>query len=225
MTVEATPPDAATEPKAPAQEHPIDRALTALGEATAALLTSGRRSRFAEAQALASLAHKLQQLRPAAGVDDAGPDNEDEGDGNVIGEPYAVMPARRMANPGRRVGYNDAVDLNREIIMIAQGFLKSYMETEKLKAGKPLPETRITAVLELADLMRLRMQLMKEAQDVPVEINARIDQLLQRVGAPTDEPTDEPRPDPVVSTLAIRRHPPDGAGELDGDRVGEAVAG
>src|SRR5665213_3118379 len=64
----------------PAQ-HPIDRALGALDEAVALLITSGKPTRFAEIQRLTTLAHQLSCLRPAAGVDEV----VDGGDGMGLG--------------------------------------------------------------------------------------------------------------------------------------------
>jgi hypothetical protein len=194
--------------------HPIDRALSALDEAVALLVTSGKPSRFAEIRTLSSLAAKLARLRPAAGVDDVPFD--EEGDGEF--EPNRIGRFRP----------NDAVDLNREIIMIAQQMVKVYADTQK---PKPVEfESRINATMELADLMRLRVQLVKEEQAVPDEVNVRIDQLLQRIGAPIHEPehADHVEPaaatDPSISAVDVRRCSPDGAGGLDGDRVGEPLA-
>ena len=203
--------------------HPIDRALGALDEAVALLVTSGKRTRFAEILALSNLASQLQFLRPAAGVDDV-PDAYNDGFG-VGGVNVGMNMMNGAVMPMRPARFNDAVDLNREMIMVAQSFLKSYLETEKIKASKPAPDVRLNEVGELAELMELRMKLAQDGQDVPAEIGTRIEQLLRRIGEPPHEHHEpEPRPDPVVPAEPLRGHPPDGAGQLDGDRVGEPVA-
>lgn len=200
--------------------HPIDRALGALDEALALLITSGKPSRFAEILRLTNLAHQLQCLRPAGGVDDVMDD-----DVGIYGMNGGINPAVGGVAVGVPRRFNDAVDLNREIIMVAQNFLKSYLETEKLKATKPAPDVRLAEVGELMELTELRLRLMKEDQPVPQQIHARIDHLLHRIGEPAHAPEPpEPRPDPAVHAEPVRGHPPDGAGQLDGDRVGEPVA-
>jgi hypothetical protein len=186
--------------------HPIDRALAAISEAVAELLTSGRPSRFSEIHTLTRIAFDLQRLRPASGVE--GVPLLRDGDDDDVGYP---RPIRR---------FNEAFDFNREILAMAQGFLKNYLDVEKSKASKPAPDVRLGEAAELSQLTELRLRLMKEEQPVPEPISARIDQLLQRIG----EPPHEPEPSTVVSAESVRRHPPDGAGQLDGDRVGEPVA-
>ncbi len=202
------------------REHPIDRALAALSEATVLALASSKPSRFVEAGTLTTLAHQLQQLRPANGIADLGMDDDEDGD---IGMGPPIMMPNRIGRM-RRGRFNDGADLNREMIMMAQGFLKTYQEIEKTKASRPAPDVRLNEVTELAELMQLRMQLMREGADLPAEINTRIDHLLQRIGEPPpttgESPHEhhqqtEPRPDPVVSAEPLRGHPPDGAGEQD----------
>ena len=141
--------------------HPIDRALTALDEATMLLVVSGKPTRFAEIQRLSSLAHQLAGLRPAAGVDDVGGMGDEYGGNfyNGVGNIGAVLP---MAP---RRGFNDGVDLNREIVMMAQNFLKTYAETERLKATKATPDVRLDAVVELSELMALRAKLVLDTND------------------------------------------------------------
>jgi len=196
------------------REHPIDRALAALGEAAIMVIATGKPSRFAEVHMLTSIAHQLQQLRPAAGVDDVGLGGDDEDNEMMDNGPPMMLP--RIGRRRRMGGFNDGADLNREIIMMAQGFLKSYQEAEKLKASRPAPDVRIDQVTELADLMTLRMQLMREGVDLPIEINARINTLLQRIGEPShDQHQDQSQRDSVVSAEPLRGHPPDGAGEQD----------
>jgi hypothetical protein len=201
-----SPPDSLT-----VREHPIDRALAALSEATVLALASSKPSRFVEAGTLTTLAHQLQQLRPASGIADLGMD-DDDGD-------IGMGPPMMMPRIGRRRGgnFHDVGDLNREMIMMAQGFLKTYQDIEKAKANRPVPDVRLDQVTELAELMQLRMQLMREGADLPPEINTRIDHLLQRIGEPPHEqhPQAESGPGPVVSAEPLRGHPPDGAGQQD----------
>lgn len=197
-------------------EHPIDRALTALSEAVALSLAGRSPSRFAEASRLTTLAHQLQGLRPAAGVADVGLDDDDH-EGNA-GGPNIMMP-----NPlPRAYRFNDGADLQREVLMIAQGFLKQYADIEKAKAAKPQTDSRLTEVMELTSLVELRIKIETEqdTKSVPEQIQRRIDHLLQRIG----EPTHESEPSAVVPAEPIRGCPPDGAGGQDGDRVGEPLA-
>jgi len=191
--------------------HSIDRALAALSEAISELLASGKSSRFAEIADLAKTAYRLQQRRPASGVENVHgmADDDDEYGG------LNVMPVRRAR-------FNDGADLNREIIMLAQGFLKSYMEIEQNKASKPEPDVRLNVVMEMADLIRLRTTMAKDGEPIPDPINQRIDHLLQRLGETPHEP--QPNHVPAISPFDVRRHSPDGAGEQDGDRMGEPVA-
>jgi hypothetical protein len=191
--------------------HPVDRALSALDEAVALLVTSGRPSRFSEIHRLSRLASELARLRPAAGVDDVEPEDEGEMDGHP-------MPRRLRGLPRA----NDAVDMQRELMMIAQQMIKVYADQQKTRV---VPETRINQTIECGNLMRLRVQLMKEDQLVPEEINVRIDQLLKQIGAPAHEP--EPSfsvDDYLAAADDVRRHPPDGPGGPDGGGVGGPVA-
>jgi len=188
--------------------HPVDVALAALSELAADLLASGKPSRFAELQNVTTIAMTIQQLRPMTGVDDA--DIVRDG---VFGAPLGQPIHHRRP-------YNDGADLNREIIMLAQSFLAQYAEAEKKKAERPDPDVRLNEVGELAELFNLRLKLALADQPVPGEITTRIDHLLKRIG----EPPHEPEPDPVVSALDVRGHPPDGAGDPDGGRVGEPLA-
>jgi hypothetical protein len=99
----------------PPRPHPIDRALSALDEAVALLVTSGSPSRFKQIRSLSTLAAKLAHLRPAQGVDDIDPEDEDEVD-------FDGIPRRGI----RRPRVNDAVDMNREMLMIAQQMVNDY---------------------------------------------------------------------------------------------------
>lgn len=209
--------------------HPIDRALIALDDAVTLLVASGKPTRFAEIARLTTLAQQLQLLRPAAGVDDAvGDDGNGMGHGGGIVMMNGANLGGLVAAPPRR--FNDTADLSREMLMLAQSFLKSYAETEKVKADaqaarNQLPiDVRIDVVAELTELMILRNKLVLDnAAPVPEEITRRITHLLQRIGEPPhDQP--EPQQDPVVHPEPLRGHPPDGAGGLDGDRVGEPLA-
>lgn len=216
MTTHPELPPSLTERVPPLKPHPIDIALAALSEVATDLLASGKPSRFAELQNVTTIAMTIQQLRPMIGVDDA----DIMGDG-VFGAPLGqpIIVNRRARPP-----YNDGADLNREIIMLAQNFLATYMEAEKKKAAekasRPEPDVRLDEVTEMAELFTLRLKLAGADQEVPREINVRIDHLLKRIG----EPPHEPEPDPVVSALDVRGHPPDGAGDPDGGRVGEPLA-
>lgn len=207
MTTHPELPPSLTERVPPLKPHPIDIALAALSEVAADLLASGKPSRFAELQNVTTIAMTIQQLRPMTGVDNA----DIMGDG-VFGAP--------LCQPIHHRPYNDGADLNREIIMLAQSFLAQYAEAEKKKAERPDPDVRLNEVGELAELFNLRLKLALADQPVPSEITTRIDHLLKRIG----EPPHEPEPDPVVSALDVRGHPPDGAGDPDGGRVGEPLA-
>ena len=219
------------EPAEPAPPHPIDRALAALDDAVTLLVASGKPTRFAEIARLTTLAQQLQLLRPAGGVDDVGGVGDD-GNGMGYDGGIAMMNGANLgglvAAPPRR--FNDTADLSREMLMLAQSFLKSYAETEKVKADaqaarNQLPiDVRIDVVAELTELMILRNKLALDGvEPVPEEITRRITHLLQRIGEPPhDQP--EPQQDPVVHPEPLRGHPPDGAGGLDGDRVGEPLA-
>jgi hypothetical protein len=190
--------------------HPIDRALAAISDAIADLLTSNKPSRFAEIGELARTACKLHRQRHAGSVDEVD-DMAEDGDGN-----YGNFAPPVMMHPRR---FNDAVDLNRELVMIAQGFIKNYLEVEQRKMSK-IEESRLNIVTELTELTALRVRMLKDDEAIPEEINHRIDYLLQRIG----EPFHEPQSDPVVHPESVRGHPTDGAREPDRDRVGEPVA-
>jgi hypothetical protein len=205
---------ASTESPSP-KPHPVDIALSALSEVATELLASGKASRFAELQSVTTIALQIQRLRPMAGVDEA---IIDDGDENV-GYRNGVM-RRNPIRVQQGMQFNDGADLNREIIMLAQNFLAQYAEAEKKKASKPDPDVRLNEVTELAELFMLRLKLAGADESVPIEINARINQLLKRIG----EPPHELQSDPVVSSLDVRGHPLDGAGEQDGCRVGEPLA-
>lgn len=197
------------------QPHPIDRALLALDEAVALLIASGKPSRFAEVYSLTTLAHQLQLLRPAAGVDDVELEGDEDGDIGMGMAPPVMLP-NRIGRRRRIGGFNDGADLNREMIMMAQGFLKTYQDIEKAKASRPTPDVRINEVTELAELMQLRLQLMRDGEVVPTEINTRINHLLKKIGEPShDQHQDQPQRDSVLSAEPLRGHPPDGAGEQD----------
>lgn len=154
---------------------PIDRALAAIAEAMTELLDGNKPSRFAETHELSSIARKLQNRRHATGVDDVLGEQEDEDDD--------MFP--RIANPRR---FNDAADLSREMLMLAQGFMKEYTEIERLKIAKPTPETRLAEVSELAGLIELRLKIILAGEPMPREIDTRIDHLLQRIGEPHQDP-------------------------------------
>jgi hypothetical protein len=200
-------------PAAPAKPNPIDAALAALGEVAAELIASGRPGRFAELQRLSAVAQQVQLLRPPESlrVEDMGLDPEV--DGALHGAP--IMMGNPMAIRGGR--WNDAADINTQMIMIAQEFLKKYADAE---LAKKAADSRMSAVAELETLMGLRRSLAENKEQVPEEINARVGHLLKKIG----EPPHEPGPYPAVSPLDVRRHPPDGAGPDDGGRVGEPVA-
>lgn len=206
-------------PPAP-EQHPIDRALAAIGDAISLALASDKPSKFAEIGRLTNIAHKLGALRPARGVDgvhaDAGAPYDEYGDnGAVMGGPN-LLPVRP---------YNEGADINRQMIMLAQGFLREYAEIEKAKLNKPpIAEGRLLEVTELSELFELRIKLSAEKQAVPEQIGARIDYLLKRIGEPPHEPEPRPGSDSLVPAQPLRGHPPDGAGQPDGDRVGEPVA-
>jgi hypothetical protein len=193
--------------------HPLDAALAALSEAAAELLAGDRPSRFGELQTLARIASAIQRLRPGIGVDDVLQEQEEE-DAPWVGRFGPVIGRHRV------VPFNDGVDLNREIIMVAQKFFDKYIETEQLKAKRPSFESRLDVVTELSELMALRLRLMNENQPVHESIHARIDHLLKRIG----ESTHEPERDPVVCPEPLRGYPADGARAPDGDRVGEPLA-
>src|SRR5579883_873794 len=199
--------------------HPIDRALAAIAEAVMLALASKRPSRFSEAEALSRLESRLQRLRPAKSIADvedgvkrADDDEEDMGaDGEDFPNAAPYLPRRR---------FNDAADLNREILMLAQGFFSQYMEVERLKVAAT-PDVRLNEVLELAALVELRLKLMKEGQPVPAEIDAREEQLRKRIG---EERHAQPQSSPVVPPEPVRGHPADGTGAADADRVREPDA-
>jgi len=200
-------------PPAPdAKPHPIDVALEALSQFTTDLLASGRVSRFAELQRVGNVAMQVQQLRPAAGVDDVQP--LDDGANIVVGGPLYHHRMHR----GQAFGFNDGADLNREIIMLAQKFFEEYTKTLSKKETKS--DSRMSEVMELSDLVGLRSRLRENEEEIPDAINTRIDHLVKRIG----EPTHEPGPDTVVSSNDVRRRPPDGPGQPDGGRVGEPLA-
>jgi hypothetical protein len=118
--------------------------------------------------------------------------------------------------------FNDGADLNRELLMLVQGFAEKYLEVERAKAKRPTLESRIDVASELAELMGLRLHLLQDGQPVPDQVNSRIDDLLKRIGEPPHEP--EPEPDPVVPADPVRGHPADGPGGPDRGRVGEPLA-
>jgi hypothetical protein len=137
---------------------------------------------------------------------------------NVIAIVQNVQRLRSVA--GVDDGWNDGADLSREIVMLGQNFLTQFAEVEKRKADRPDPDVRLAEVSELAELYMLRLKLAGADQEVPAEISYRIDHLLKKIG----EPTHEPEPGPVVSSLPVRGHPPDGPGEPDRGGVGEPLA-
>ena len=205
-------------PGEPTKPHPIDVALAALGQFATELLASGKPSRFAEMQMVASIAQHIQRLRPAAGVDDVDL-NDAAFDGyDALGVMMPNPVRRRQGGIRMAPAFNDTADLNTQILMMAQSFLEKYADIEKLKA-KPGP-SRMTEVMELSELMGLRSRLREEKEDVPDELNVRIDHLVKRIG----EPVHEPASDPLVSSDDVRRHPPDFAEQPDRGRVGEPLA-
>lgn len=198
--------------------HPIDRALVAISDAITDLLASVKPSRFAKIVALASTAGQLQRQRLAASVEDVGLDDGNVDDDDFVGNnfgPEPRFPLRQMRLPR----FNDGADISREILMLAQGFLKSYMEVEQRKVVAR-PDTRLNEVMELSELTLLRVRMMKDGEQVAEEINQRVNHLLQRIG----EPHAESQPNSVVHPEPLRGYPPNGAGEPDRDRMGEPVA-
>jgi hypothetical protein len=193
--------------------NPLDRALAAISDAITDLLTSNQPGRFAKIATLAKTACQLQRQRPAANVDEVLADDGGDDEVNDFGfnPRQAVMPRR---------GFNDGADLTREIVMLGQNVLKSYMEAEQKKASQPKPDTRLNEVMELSELTLLRVRMMKDDQPVPEQIDQRVNQLLQRIGEP---PHVEPQPSSLVHPEPIWGHSPNSAGQPDGDRVGEPV--
>jgi hypothetical protein len=181
--------------------NPIERALAALDEAVAGLAASGEPTRFAKIGVIIRAAQQLAQLR-ATRVEDLGfDDGINEGGIGMMVQPRPIRP------------FNDAVDLNREIVMLAQGFLKNEQQR---RDSRPEPDTRFDEATELSELLNIKQ---KFGDVVPKEIQTRIDHLVKRIG----EPIHEPQSDPLVHPDPVRGHSPDGAGELDGNRVGEPV--
>jgi hypothetical protein len=166
----------------PAKPDPVDVALVALSEVATELLAGDRPSRFAELRQVMGVAMQVQRLRSAAtvSVEDMGMVDDDEGMGVI----------RHHRNPR----WNDAADLNTQVIMLAQKFLEQYAEAEKKKASRPDPDVRLNEVTELAELFELRLKLALADHPVPDEITYRINQLLKRIGesAPTEETSHEP---------------------------------
>jgi len=188
---------------APKRPHPIDVALAALSELAAEILAGNKPSRFVELQSVTSVAMQVQHLRPMVGVDDF------HAQGVAMGGPVQMggMVLPRMGG----FGGGDLGDINREMIMLIQGFLEA--ETSKRKDA-----SRSREAGELATLTELRLQLKDAGDSVPDEITRRIEHLLKRIGEPHVEP------DPALHPVALRRREADSAERPDGDRVGEAVA-
>jgi hypothetical protein len=217
------------QPLPPPKPHPIDVALAALSEYAAEVLAGDRPSRFAELQVLTHVAQAVQRLKPpeAAGVADMGLGDGEDGFAVNAGFDFnveaPVMRRRPVAARGHR--WNDAADINTQMMMLAQRFLQQYVDAEKAKASKPDPDVRLNEVRELSELFLLRLNIATSGGEALPEINSRIDHLLKRIGEPPHEPArPEPEPDPVVSPHPVRRHQADGAGEPDGGRVGEPLA-
>lgn len=174
-------------PEAP-KPHPVDVALAALSEHAAALLVSDRSSRFGELHTVMTVAQLVQRLRPPGGVADLGLDAGDA-DGEGIG---GINPIGNPVMMRRHRGYfNDAADVNTQIIMLAQKFLDSYLEAEAAKHAKGPPDSRLNQVIELSDLMALRATLARDGEAVPDEITTRIGHLLKQIGEP---PRNQPPP-------------------------------
>lgn len=228
-TIPALPPGPTDTP--PAKPHPIDVALAALSEYAAEVLAGSRPNRFAELQTIMHVSMAVQRIKPPemAGVADMGMGEFGEdgfGVGGInfgVGAP--VMPMR--VQRGHIPRWNDAADINTQMLMMAQKFLTEYMAIEKVKVSKPDPDVRLNEVTELSELFMLRLKLAASdsVAEVPPEINSRIDHLLKRIGEPPHEPApSEPGPDTVLPADPLRGHQADGAGQPDGGRVGEPVA-
>lgn len=207
---------------APVRSHPIDVAVAALGEYVADIVRSSRPSRFTEVQAVAGIAAHLQAMRVER-VADVDATRNAEMVRQALGADMVIV-----GNPG---GANDVADLHRELLMMAQTYLTQYVEVEKKRAERSGTDNRLETVDELAELFTLRLKIAAADQDVPPEINFRIDTLLKRVGEPTSIPpstpgdTDhEPAPDPVVPAVDLRGHQVDVPGGPDGSGVGAPVA-
>jgi len=194
-------PPASAEP-VPPKPHPVDIALAALSELAAGLIASGKPSRFAELQNVTGIAMTIQRLRPMGGVEDV---FDDLAPGAAMGGGFIGQAIGHQ----RGVRFNDGADLNREIIMLAQNFLATYAEAEKKKAAekasRPEPDVRLDEVTELSELFMLRLKLAGADQEVPREINVRIDHLLKRIGEPPpreEERTGEPM-SPAAASIEI----------------------
>ena len=201
---------------APAKVHPIDVALAALSEAAVEILLSDKPSRFAEAQRIMSVATHVQQLRPASRVADLLDEEDHAMAFGGLAAPVPPFHHQNMAMPGARRGgvrWNDTADLTTQLIMV----LQQALEAQKPKT--PDVESRLAVVKEMAALFELRLKLALVNEAVPQELTTRIDYLLKKTGAPPHEP--EPsREHPLVPADPLRGHPPDGAGEEDGDSNG-----
>lgn len=227
-TIPALPPGPTDAP--PPKPHPIDVALAALSEYAAEVLTGDRPNRFAELQTIMQVSMAVQRLKPPeiAGVADMGM-GEFGDDGFGVGGVNFGAPVMAH-NPihvrrGHIPRWNDGADMQTQMMMMAQNFLKEYTAIEKAKASKPDPDVRLNEVSELAELFMLRLKLAGADQEVPPEINYRVNALLKRIGEPPHEPApSEPGPDTVLPADPLRGHQADGAGQPDGGRVGEPVA-
>jgi hypothetical protein len=205
-------PPATTDDAAPVRPHPVDVALAAISQMAGDLLGSDKPNRFGEIRSITSIAMQLQRMRPDVGVSEIG-DHEDYNDA-------PVMMRRGQVHGG---GFNDAADVSREILMMAQTFITQYAEAEKRKADKPDPDVRLNEVGELAELYMLRLKLAGADQDIPPEINYRISHLLKRIGEPSHEP-DRPQWDPALSPEHVRGCQVDGSGGPDRGGVGADLA-
>jgi hypothetical protein len=135
----------------------------------------------------------------------------------VDGNPFMGQPLRM---PLRR--FNDAADINTQLIMILQEGLKEWSASQKAKASREDLDIRLETVSELGKLFEMRAKLTLADSEVPAEIQSRIETLLKRIGAPAHERI-IPRSDSVVPADPLRGHPVDGAGQPDGGPVERAL--
>jgi hypothetical protein len=180
----------------PSKLSPIESAIAALSAAMAELLAGDKPSRFREVQGLARTAAQLQQgLASSVDAIDYYHNHGEVDVGPINVQPWGNRP------------FNDAVDLNREILMTAQKFLQNYLEVERVKAVKPIAslESRLLEAEELGRLIELRLRFGSECPD---QIDRRVDYLLNRIGELPHEP--EPESGALVHSEPVRGHQADG---------------